>query len=51
MAKKRTRQKQKRVAEVGPQGVLVRDLKAMAFWMGMGLLVITLLVIIERTLI
>lgn len=51
MAKKRTRQKQKRVAEVGPQGVLVRDVKAMLLWLGIGLLVITLLVIIEWTLI
>ncbi|MBA4601074.1 hypothetical protein [Thermoactinomyces mirandus] len=50
MVKKRTRQKQKRVAEVGPHGVLVRDLKATALWMGTGLLVIALLVIIERTL-
>ncbi|MGA8943291.1 MAG: hypothetical protein WB502_11360 [Thermoactinomyces sp.] len=51
MAKKRTRQKQKRVAEVGPHGVLVRDLKATALWIGIGLLVITLLAVIERTLI
>lgn len=51
MAKKRTRQKQKRVAEVGPHGVLVRDLKGTALWMGIGLLAIILLVIVERTLI
>ncbi len=50
-AKKRARQKQKRVAEVGPHGVLVRDLKATALWIGVGLFAIILLVIIERMLI
>lgn len=45
MARKRAKQKKKRVAEVDAHGVLIRDLKAMGLWTGIAILAITVFVV------
>jgi hypothetical protein len=45
VARKRAQQKKKRVAEVDANGILMRDLKAMALWTGIAILAITVFVL------
>jgi hypothetical protein len=48
LAKKKTQTK--RVASIDPNGILVRDLKGTAIWIGVAAVVVAVLAVLERTL-